>query len=161
MNAIVLSSATSVGCSCQAAPSFPRTFRVVENNRRALPSLNAPSNTLKRLKCQTKHKYVERIPASSSLASLLIGSANPTEKKQIKKAKESKYTIDCSKATAEDVYDMAAFEKFLHDRIKVNDRTGNLGDSIKIEKSGDSVIITVQPGTRFPKRYLKCKVACF
>jgi len=54
---------------------------------------------------------------------------------------------------------MDAYQKFLKDRIKVNGRTANLGDAIQIQADGDSVTIVVAPGTRFPKRYLKCNFA--
>ena len=48
---------------------------------------------------------------------------------------------------------MAAFEKFLHDRIKVNGKTGELQGVVDISRSGSG--ITISTGTKFPKRYLK------
>lgn len=50
---------------------------------------------------------------------------------------------------------MAAFEKFLHDRVKVEGRTGNLTDSVSIARSSSSVTLSVSASTAFPKRYIK------
>jgi large subunit ribosomal protein L22e len=47
-----------------------------------------------------------------------------------------KFTVDYSKPAADGVFDGADFEKFLHDRIKVDGKAGQLGDSIKISRDG-------------------------
>lgn len=44
--------------------------------------------------------------------------------------------IDYSRPAGDGVFDGAAFEKFLHDRIKVEGKTGQLGDSVKIIRDG-------------------------
>lgn len=49
--------------------------------------------------------------------------------------------------------DAAAFEKFLVDRIKVNNKTNQLGDSIEVSR--DKSRITVDTNIKFSKRYLK------
>ncbi|KAI8806251.1 putative 60S ribosomal protein L22 [Cladochytrium replicatum] len=67
-----------------------------------------------------------------------------------------KFTIDVSGPANDGILDTAAFEKFLHDRIKVAGRTNNLGDIITITRSGNSSItVTAAAGTPFSKRYLK------
>mmetsp|Transcript_22427 Transcript_22427/g.40099 ORF Transcript_22427/g.40099 Transcript_22427/m.40099 type:complete len:86 (+) Transcript_22427:424-681(+) len=43
--------------------------------------------------------------------------------------------------------------KFLHDRIKVNGKAGNLGDQVSI--SSDKTKVTVTAESPFSKRYLK------
>lgn len=48
----------------------------------------------------------------------------------------------------------AAFEKFLNDRVKVDGRTGNLGETIKISREGEGKIIVIAH-TQFSGRYLK------
>ena len=54
------------------------------------------------------------------------------------------------------IFDLVAFEKFLHDRIKVGGRTGNLSGSIVIEKGAAGELnITVAPTVPFAKRYIK------
>ena len=40
------------------------------------------------------------------------------------KKKESKFTIDCAKPVADNIMDIGQFEKFLLDRIKVDNKTG-------------------------------------
>lgn len=35
------------------------------------------------------------------------------------------------------MFDGAAFEKYLHDRIKVENKAGNLGENIKIHREGE------------------------
>ena len=48
------------------------------------------------------------------------------------------------------VLDVASFMKFLHDRIKVNGKAGNLGESVSI--SSDKTKVTVTAETPFSKR---------
>ena len=42
--------------------------------------------------------------------------------------------IDYSKPAADGVFDGADFEKFLHDRIKVGGKAGQLGESVKVAR---------------------------
>lgn len=62
-------------------------------------------------------------------------------------AKNPKFFIDFSKPAGDGVFDGPAFEKFLHDRIKVEGRAGQLGDKIKIESEGEFAFLskTLQP----------------
>ncbi|KAJ3042854.1 hypothetical protein HDV00_006415 [Rhizophlyctis rosea] len=83
----------------------------------------------------------------------------PTKKDTKAKAKKQpvKFTIDASGPAGDGILDTAAFEKFLHDRIKVGGRTGNLTDTVTIARSSanNSLTVTVAGGTQFSKRYLK------
>ncbi|KAJ9614325.1 60S ribosomal protein L22 [Cladophialophora chaetospira] len=75
--------------------------------------------------------------------------------KPVKGAKvTSKYTINCSQPVSDKIFDLSAFEKFLHDRIKVEGRTGNLGDNVDIKQVGDGKIEVVTH-IPFSGRYLK------
>jgi large subunit ribosomal protein L22e len=65
-----------------------------------------------------------------------------------------KIVIDCSRPVEDKIYDVASFEKFLHDRIKVEGRTGNLGDTVTITRQGSKIIIDTKKRV-FPKRYIK------
>jgi len=65
-----------------------------------------------------------------------------------------KFIINCSQPVNDKIFDLAAFEKFLHDRIKVDGRTGNLGDSITVSQQGGSKIEVVAH-QEFSGRYLK------
>ncbi|KIO31876.1 hypothetical protein M407DRAFT_121627 [Tulasnella calospora MUT 4182] len=64
-----------------------------------------------------------------------------------------KIVIDYSKPANDGVFDGAAFEKFLHDRFKVDGRPGQLGDSVKIVKNGNTIIVTYY--VPIAKTYLK------
>jgi large subunit ribosomal protein L22e len=48
-----------------------------------------------------------------------------------------KFYVDYSVPAGDNVFDPAAFEKFLHDRIKVDGKPGQLGDVIAISKEGE------------------------
>jgi len=75
--------------------------------------------------------------------------------KAAKNAKVTKkYTINCSQPVSDKIFDLSAFEKFLHDRIKVEGRTGNLGDKVDIKQVGDGKIEVVTH-IPFSGRYLK------
>ncbi|KAJ3477329.1 hypothetical protein NLI96_g10536 [Meripilus lineatus] len=69
-------------------------------------------------------------------------------------AAKHKFIIDYSRPAGDGVFDGAAFEKYLHDRIKVEGKTGQLGDNVKIHRDGDTKI-TVTSNVAFSKRYLK------
>jgi len=47
-----------------------------------------------------------------------------------------KFIIDYSKPAADGVFDASDFEKFLHDRIKVEGKAGQLGENVKIARDG-------------------------
>ncbi|KAA8914519.1 putative 60S ribosomal protein L22 [Sphaerosporella brunnea] len=65
-----------------------------------------------------------------------------------------KFVIDASQPASDKILDVAAFEKFLHDKIKVEGRTGNLGDIVQISQEGEGKIVVVAH-TQFSGRYLK------
>jgi len=80
--------------------------------------------------------------------------AAPKAKKgALKTVKTNKFTIDCTEPVDDDIFDIASFEKFLHDRIKINGRTGNIGESVTITREGSSIVVTNK--VAFSKRYLK------
>ena len=66
----------------------------------------------------------------------------------------SQYIINCTQPVSDKIFDLSAFEKFLHDKIKVEGRVGNLGDSINISQVGDGKIEVVTH-IPFSGRYLK------
>ncbi|KAH7883710.1 ribosomal protein L22e [Phlebopus sp. FC_14] len=71
-----------------------------------------------------------------------------------KSTTKHKFVIDYSRPAADGVFDGADFEKFLHDRIKVEGKAGQLGDNVKITRDGNNKI-TVTSNIPFSKRYLK------
>ncbi|KZT06824.1 ribosomal protein L22e [Laetiporus sulphureus 93-53] len=69
-------------------------------------------------------------------------------------ATKHKFIIDYSNPAKDGIFDGAAFEKFLHDRVKIDGKTGQLGDNVKIVRDGD-VKITVTSNVKLSKRALK------
>ncbi|ORX49803.1 ribosomal protein L22e [Hesseltinella vesiculosa] len=67
--------------------------------------------------------------------------------------KKSKFVIDCSAPANDKIFDVAAFEKYLHDRIKVDGRTNNLGEAVTITRSDNKIVVIAS--IAFSKRYLK------
>ncbi|KAJ2078504.1 60S ribosomal protein L22 [Coemansia sp. RSA 988] len=64
-----------------------------------------------------------------------------------------RYSIDVSAPANDKILDVPAFVKFLQDRIKVQGRTNNLGDTVTITRADN--IIYVEAKIEFSKRYLK------
>ena len=80
--------------------------------------------------------------------------AGPADKKSGKaKKKALTFTVDCSKPVEDSIMDIGAFEKFLMDKIKVNGKTGVLGDAVKVAK--DKSKVTITSGEHMSKRYVK------
>lgn len=69
-------------------------------------------------------------------------------------AKGNNFFIDFSGPASDGVLDADAFEKFLHDRIKVDGKAGQLGDAVHISREGEGKIV-VKTTIPFSKRYLK------
>ncbi|KAJ7250625.1 ribosomal protein L22e [Mycena rebaudengoi] len=70
-------------------------------------------------------------------------------------ASKHKFIIDYSKPAADGIFDGADFEKYLHDRIKVEGKAGQLGESVKIVRDNAASKLTVTTSIHFSKRYLK------
>uniref|UniRef100_A0A3Q3B3U8 Large ribosomal subunit protein eL22 n=1 Tax=Kryptolebias marmoratus TaxID=37003 RepID=A0A3Q3B3U8_KRYMA len=68
----------------------------------------------------------------------------PTAGKKSKKAAAWRFTLDLTHPVEDGILDSANFETFLKERIKVNGKTGNLGN-----------IVQVGPAAAFISEYLK------
>ena len=64
------------------------------------------------------------------------------------------FIINASQPASDKIFDVSAFEKFLHDKIKVDNRVGNLGDAVQISQQGDGKIEVIAH-IEFSGRYLK------
>ena len=73
--------------------------------------------------------------------------------KKVGKKNTVKYTIDCWQPVEDKVLDPAAFEKFLHDKIKVNGKAVELGTKVTIQREKAKINVTAE--LPFSKRYLK------
>ena len=86
-------------------------------------------------------------------------SKGPTIKKQAlrgkgqKKKVSLKFTIDCTHPAEDNIMDVANFEKYLHERIKVAGKTNNFSNSVTLER--DKMKLSVNSDIDFSKRYLK------
>ncbi|CAK4033565.1 ribosomal L22e [Lecanosticta acicola] len=65
-----------------------------------------------------------------------------------------KFIINATQPTQDRIFDPSAFATFLQQRIKVEGRTGNLGDNIVVNNLGDGKIEVVAHQD-FSGRYLK------
>ena len=76
------------------------------------------------------------------------------EKKGTKGKKAStKYIINCRMPIEDNVIVLSDFESFLTQRIKVDGKTGNLGQNVTISKEKETLVIEAK--IDFSKRYLK------
>lgn len=84
-------------------------------------------------------RHTARSARPHSCATLLASLGQP--KANTKAAASSKplhkFYIDYTVPANDNVFDPAGFEKFLHDRIKVDGKTGQLGDNVKIAREGE------------------------
>jgi len=65
-----------------------------------------------------------------------------------------KFVVDFSVPANDGVFDGVAFADYLRERIKVEGKTGNLGEKIKITREGNSKVI-ITPTVPLSKRYIK------
>ncbi len=65
----------------------------------------------------------------------------------------AQFVINASQPANDKIFDVAAFEKFLNEKIKVNGRVGNLGDTITISQAGGKVEVIAH--NDLSGRYLK------
>jgi len=72
-----------------------------------------------------------------------------------KAKKPSTFVIDCSRPVDDKILELAAFEKYLADRIKVGGKAGALGDAVKVTKDRTKVTVTADGSVALSKRYLK------
>lgn len=66
------------------------------------------------------------------------------------KKKGVTFMIDCAKPVEDKIMDIASFEKFLQERIKVEGKAGALGDVVTVTR--DKTKITVTSESSFSKR---------
>ncbi|XP_012281272.1 60S ribosomal protein L22 [Orussus abietinus] len=70
-----------------------------------------------------------------------------------KKKGSTKFTIDCTHPVEDNIMDVANFEKYLQERIKVNGKTNNFGNNVTLERN--KMKLSVNSDVDFSKRYLK------
>eukprot|EP01130_Rhizamoeba_saxonica_P006167 TRINITY_DN2447_c0_g1_i2.p1 TRINITY_DN2447_c0_g1~~TRINITY_DN2447_c0_g1_i2.p1 ORF type:complete len:122 (+),score=28.55 TRINITY_DN2447_c0_g1_i2:63-428(+) len=70
-----------------------------------------------------------------------------------RKNKILRFTVDCTAPADDEIFDVANFEEFLLNKIKVDGKTNNLGDKVRVSRDGTLVNVSVV--APFSKRYLK------
>jgi large subunit ribosomal protein L22e len=78
---------------------------------------------------------------------------NQKGKKIKPKKKVLKFTIDLSDPVEDGIMDPNSFEKYLHDRIKVKGKAGQLGTAVRITR--EQTKLTVASIVPFSKKYVK------
>merc|ERR1712071_733289 len=67
-----------------------------------------------------------------------------------------KFVIDCTQPVDDKVLDVASFEKYLHDRIKIDNKTGNLAsNNVTISRDRTKLTIASRADLKLSKRQLK------
>ncbi|XP_047647559.1 60S ribosomal protein L22-like 1 [Phacochoerus africanus] len=75
------------------------------------------------------------------------------EKEKKSKKSNCKFNLDLTHPAEDGIFDSGNFEQFLWEKVKVNGKTGNLGNVVHIECFRNK--ITVVSEKEFSKRYLK------
>ncbi|XP_060920558.1 60S ribosomal protein L22-like 1 isoform X1 [Labrus mixtus] len=92
----------------------------------------------------------------SPLRSLIMAPLKQKRPAVGKKAKRGalwKFSLDLTHPVEDGILDSANFETFLKERIKVNGKTGNLGNTVQVGRMKNK--INVSSDKQFSKRYLK------
>merc|ERR1739848_658590 len=76
----------------------------------------------------------------------------PTNKSKKQKSKQLKFTIDCTAPVDDGIMEIASFNQYLKEHIKVDGKIGNM-DKVAVDNSSKK--LTVTSDVPFSKRYLK------
>merc|ERR1711934_485844 len=76
----------------------------------------------------------------------------PTLKSKKQKSKQLKFTIDCTAPVDDGIMEIASFNQYLKEHIKVDGKIGNM-DKVAVDNSSKK--LTVTSDVPFSKRYLK------
>ena len=71
-----------------------------------------------------------------------------------RRSHRNQFVINAQQPASDKIFDTAAFEKFLQDKIKVEGRVGNLGDQIVIQQAGEGKVEIIAHN-ELSGRYLK------
>eukprot|EP00178_Gracilaria_changii_P002670 TRINITY_DN1397_c0_g2_i2.p1 TRINITY_DN1397_c0_g2~~TRINITY_DN1397_c0_g2_i2.p1 ORF type:complete len:160 (+),score=46.53 TRINITY_DN1397_c0_g2_i2:1-480(+) len=67
--------------------------------------------------------------------------------------KSHKFALDCSHPVEDGILNVGDFEKFMKERIKVNNKLNNLGNNVTLAREKNKLTVTTD--ITFSKRYLK------
>merc|ERR1711973_1005109 len=146
----------------KAAPAKAAPAKAAEKKPAAAPA--APAPVAKKAAVEKKAAPASKAaPVAKKAAALKTAvkekkeavKAETLKGKGMKKKKLNlKFTIDCTHPVEDGIMNPADFETFLKQKIKVNNKVGNLGGHVQVELAKNK--ITVSSEIAFSKRYLKC-----
>merc|ERR1712137_1248179 len=90
-----------------------------------------------------------------SASTMAVRKGQKQSKKPVAKGKKQllKFTVDCQHPVDDNIMTPGEMEKFFKERIKVNGKTGNLGDAVTVTREKAKIHVTAE--APFSKRYLK------
>merc|ERR1711973_158775 len=145
----------------KAAPAKAAPAKAAEKKPAAAPA--APAPVAKKAAVEKKAAPAAKAaPVAKKAAALKTAvkekkeavKAETLKGKGMKKKKLNlKFTIDCTHPVEDGIMNPADFETFLEQKIKVNNKVGNLGGHVQVELAKNK--ITVSSEIAFSKRYLK------
>merc|ERR1712137_1321604 len=145
----------------KAAPAKAAPAKAAEKKPAAAPA--APAPVAKKAAVEKKAAPAAKAaPVAKKAAALKTAvkekkeavKAETLKGKGMKKKKLNlKFTIDCTHPVEDGIMNPADFETFLKQKIKVNNKVGNLGGHVQVELAKNK--ITVSSEIAFSKRYLK------
>merc|ERR1711981_1367290 len=77
----------------------------------------------------------------------------PTQKSKKSKRTALKFTIDCTAPVDDGIMEIASFNQYLKEHIKVEGKIGNLGSNVVVENTKNK--LSVSSEIPLSKRYLK------
>merc|ERR1712014_242543 len=77
----------------------------------------------------------------------------PTNKSKKSKNNTRKFTINCQAPVDDGILDIASFNQYLTEHIKVEGKVGNLGEKVKVDSAKSNLVVSSE--IALSKRYLK------
>lgn len=77
----------------------------------------------------------------------------PNNKSKKSKRQSLKFSIDCAAPVDDGIMEIASFQQYLVDRIKIDGKVGQLGSNVSVSNTKNKVTVTSE--IPFSKRYLK------
>jgi len=88
-------------------------------------------------------------PAASKQKHIIRGKGLKKKKKE-----NLKFIVDCTHPVEDSILEVASFEKYLLERIKINGKMNNLGNSVSLSREKNTKLVLTSD-VPFSKRYLK------
>merc|ERR1711941_11231 len=77
----------------------------------------------------------------------------PTNKSKKSKNNTRKFTINCQAPVDDGILDIASFNQYLTEHIKVEGKVGNLGEKVKVDSAKSNLVVSSD--IALSKRYFK------